>query len=44
MHKTPNADQTLYDSLEGTEYDLTGKETSLHRVQPLMMSGSRKWY
>ena len=42
MHKTPNTDKLLYDSLEGTEYDLTTKETSLHDVKPLMTS--KKWH
>lgn len=44
MHKTPNTDKLLYDSLEGKEYDLTTKETSFHDVKPLMMSDSRKWH
>lgn len=44
MHKTPNADELLYDSLEGTEQDLTTKETRLRDVNPFTVSNSRKWH
>lgn len=42
MHKTPKTDKLMRDSLEGTGYDLTTKETSLPDAKPLMMSDSRK--